>query len=327
MQVVTGAAGYIGNVLIRELLSRGKKVKALTRSTSDLSSLEGLEVEKVLGNILDKDSLVRAFEGADTVFHLAAIISIMPGDRAFIRRVNLEGTKNVIDACTRCKVRRLVYTSSIHALKEPPHGTVINEDMPFDINSSRGEYDRSKALASLAVIESAKAGLDPVVVCPTGVMGPYDFRGSLITGTFIDFATGKMTITTDGGAYDFVDVRDVAKGLILAAENGKTGQYYILSGERVTMKKMMSILSEVSGVQPPRYKIPIWLVKTAGMCTPLYYKLANKTPRFTYYSINTLLSNSYISHEKASHELGYEPITIKESIEDTFKWLRENKMV
>ena len=327
MQVVTGAAGYIGNVLIRELLSRGEKVKALIRSTSDLSSLEGLEVEKVLGNILDKDSLVRAFEGADTVFHLAAIISIMPGDRAFIRRVNLEGTKNVIDACIKCRVRRLVYASSIHALKEPPHGTVINEDMPFDINSSRGEYDRSKALASLAVIESAKAGLDPVVVCPTGVMGPYDFRGSLITGTFIDFAMGKMTITTNGGAYDFVDVRDVAKGLILAAENGKTGQYYILSGERVTMNKMMLILSEVSGVQPPKYKIPIWLVKTAGMCTPLYYKLANKTPRFTYYSVNTLLSNSYISHEKASRELGYEPITIKESIEDTFEWLRENKIV
>src|SRR4030066_769202 len=214
MQVVTGAAGYIGNVLIRELLSRGEKVRALIRSTSDLSSLEGLEVEKVLGNILDKDSLVRAFEGAGTVFHLAAIISIMPGDRAFIRRVNLEGTKNVIDACIKCRVRRLVYASSIHALKEPPHGTVIDEDMPFDINSSRGEYDRSKAIASLAVIESAKAGLDPVVVCPTGVIGPYDFRGSLITGTFIDFATGKMKITTNG-AYDFVDARDVARGLIL----------------------------------------------------------------------------------------------------------------
>lgn len=327
MNIITGAAGYIGNVLIRELLSKGKKVKALIRSTSDLSSLDGLELEKVLGNILDKDSLIRAFKGADTVFHLAAIISIMPGDRAFIRRVNFEGTKNVIDACIKCRVRRLVYTSSIHALKEPPHGTVIDEDMPFDISSNRGEYDRSKALASLAVIESTKAGLDPVVVCPTGVIGPYDFRGSLITGTFIDFARGKMTITTNGGAYDFVDVRDVAKGLILAAENGKTGQYYILSGERVTMNKMMSILSEVSGVQSPKYKVPIWLVKTAGICTPLYYKLANKTPRFTYYSVNTLLSNSYISHEKASRELGYKPITIKESIEDTFEWLRENKMV
>jgi dihydroflavonol-4-reductase len=326
MEVVTGATGYIGNILTRELLDKGKKVRVLVRPTSDTSSLKGLEIEKVIGDILDKDSLIRAFKGADTVYHLAAIISIMPGDRALIRRVNLEGTRNVIDACLKCGVRRLVYTSSIHALKEPPHGTVIDEDMSFDVNSSRGEYDRSKACASQEVIESAKAGLDPVVVCPTGVVGPFDYRKSLITGTFIDFAQGKMKMTTNG-AYDFVDARDVARGLILAAENGKTGQYYILSGERVTMDKMMSMLSEISGVRSPKYKAPAWLVKTAGIFTPIYYKLANKTPRFTYYSVKTLLSNSYISHEKASNELGYKPMTIRKSIEDTLRWLKENKMI
>jgi len=326
MEVVTGATGYIGNILTRELLAKGKKVRVLVRTTSDTSSLEDLGIEKITGDILDKDSLIRAFTGADTVYHLAAIISIMPGDRALIRRVNLEGTRNVIDACIKCGVRRLVYTSSIHALKEPPRGTVIDENMSFDVNSSRGEYDRSKACASQEVIESVRTGLDPVVVCPTGVVGPFDYRKSLITGTFIDFARGKMKMTTDG-AYDFVDARDVARGLILAAENGKTGQYYILSGERVTMDKMMSILSEASGIRPPKFKAPAWLVKTAGLFTPIYYKLANKTPRFTYYSVKTLLSNSYISHEKASRELGYEPMTIKKSIEDTLRWLKENKMI
>jgi len=326
MELVTGATGCVGNVLTRELLRKGKKVKALIRTTSDLSSLKDLEIEKVLGNILDKDSLIRAFKGADTVYHLAAIISIMPGNRALIRRVNLEGTRNVIDACIKCGVRRLVYTSSIHALKEPPLGTVIDEDMPFDINSHRGEYDRSKALASLAVIESTKAGLDPVVVCPTGVMGPYDFRGSLITGTFIDFARNGVKMKIDG-AYDFVDVRDVATGLIRAAEKGKTGEYYILSGQRITLDEIFSILEAITGNKGPKYRVPFWLAKTAGIFTPLYYKLANKTPRFTIYSINTLRSNSFISHEKASRELGYKPMTIKESIEDTFKWLRENKKV
>ena len=326
MEVVTGAAGYIGNVLIRELLWRGKEVRAFVRCTSDVSSLEGLEIEKVLGNILDRDSLIKAFKGADIVYHLAGIISIMPGNRALIHNINLEGTRNVITACLKCGVKRLVYASSIHALKEPPMGTIIDESMPFDPNCNRGEYDRSKALASLEVIEAAKDGLDSVVVCPTGVVGPYDFRGSLITRTFIDFARGKMKITTNG-AYDFVDVRDVAIGHILAAEKGKTGQYYILSGERVTMNEMMSMLNEVSGIQPPKYKVPTWLVKTAGIFTPVYYKLLNKTPRFTYYSVNTLLSNSYISHEKASRELGYRSMIIRKSIEDTFKWLRENKML
>ena len=147
-----------------------------------------------------------------------------------------------------------------------------------------------------------------------------------MTQTFIDFARGKMKITTNG-AYDFVDVRDVAIGHILAVEKGKTGEKYILSGERVTMDEMMSMLKEISGIQPPKYKVPTWLVKTAGIFTPVYYKLANKTPRFTYYSVNTLLSNSYISHEKASRELGYNPIPVKKSIEDTFKWFRENKIL
>lgn len=326
MEVVTGATGFIGNVLVRELVKRGKKVRALVRSTSDLSSLEGLEIEKVSGDILDKDSLIKAFRGADIVYHLAAMISIMPGDIKLIRRNNLEGTKNVINACMVCGVSRLIYVSSIHALKEPPEGTIIDESMPFDPNNRRGEYDRSKALASLEVIKAAGNGLDAVIVCPTGVLGPYDFRGSLMARTFIDFARNKMKITLNG-AFDFVDVRDVAEGLILAAEKGRTGQYYILSGERITMDEMLMILSEMSGVRFPKYRIPIWLVKAAGAIAPMYYKLANKTPRFTIYSINTLQSNAYISHKKASLELGYNPRPIKESIKDTYRWLEENRYI
>jgi len=318
MEVVTGATGCIGNVLVRELLRKDKEVRVLIRSTSDISSLEGLEIEKAVGDIHNTDSLIKAFRGADTVYHLAAMISIMPGDRALIRNVNLEGTRNVIDACLKCGVKRLVYTSSIHALKEPPMGTVIDESMPFEPNNNRGEYDRSKALASLEVVKAAQNGLDSVIVCPTGVLGPYDFRISAMTQTFIDFARSKMKMTING-AYDFVDVRDVAVGHILAAEKGKTGEKYILSGQRVTMDEMMSMLNEISGIQSPKYKVPIWLAKTAGIFTPVYYKLANKTPRFTSYSINTLRSNSYISSEKASRELGYKTRPVKESIEDTFK--------
>ncbi len=326
MDIVTGATGCIGNVLVRTLLEKSRRVRALVRRTSDLSSIEGLDVEKVVGDVLDIDSLIKAFSNVDTVYHLAGVISIMPGDRKLIRSNNLEGTINVISACLKCGVRRLVYASSIHALKEPPAGTVIDESVPFDVNSRRGEYDRSKAAASLEVIRAASDGLDSVVVCPTGVLGPYDFRGALITRTFIDFIRGKMKITT-GGAYDFVDVRDVAEGLVIAAEKGGKGQFYILSGERITMDEMMEVLSEVSGVEPPRYKIPTWLAGAAGIVSPLYYKLARKTPRFTFYSINTLRSNSYISHNKASRELGYNPRPIRESIKDTFRWLKENKIL
>jgi dihydroflavonol-4-reductase len=326
MEVVTGATGCIGNVLTRELLKKGRKVRVLVRSTSSISSLKGLEVEKVTGDVLDKNSLTEAFRGAETVYHLAGIITIMPGDKELIRKNILEGTRNVIKTCLECGVRRLVYASSIHALKEPPGGTMIDESMPFDLNSRRGEYDRSKARASLEVIKAAGNGLDTTVVCPTGVMGPYDFRGSLITRTFIDFTRNKMKMTING-AYDFVDVRDVAEGIILAAEKGRSGQYYILSGERITLDEILETLSEICGAKVPGYRVPIWLVKIAGAVAPLYYKLANRTPRFTIYSINTLQSNSYISHEKASRELGYNPRPVKESISDAYKWLKENKFL
>jgi dihydroflavonol-4-reductase len=326
MDMITGAAGFIGNVLARELLVMDRSVRALVRPASDNSSLEGLDVERAAGDIRYIDSLIKAFRGIDTVYHLAGEISIMPGECTLIRNVNLEGTKNVIGACLKCGVRRLVYTSSIHALKEPPMGTVIDESMSFDPDSRRGEYDRSKARASIEVTRAAKDGLDSVIVCPTGVIGPYDSRISSITQTFIDFACGRMRLTV-GGAYDFVDVRDVAVGHILAAERGKTGEYYILSGQRITMNEMMSMLEEISGVPGPKYKVPAWLAKFAGFFTPIYYKMANKAPRFTTYSISTLQSNSVISHKKASAELGYRSRPVKESMKDTFKWLKENNMI
>jgi dihydroflavonol-4-reductase len=326
MDVVTGSNGSIGNVLVRELLKRGRTVRVFSRPTSDIKSLEGLEVEKVVGNIQDVDSLIKSFKGADIVYHLAAMISIMPGDRSLIRSINFEGTRNVVNACLRCGVKRLVYTSTIHALKEPPFGTVIDENMPFNPKNNRGEYDRSKALASLEVVKAAKNGLDSVLVCPTGVLGPYDFKISAISQTFIDFINKKLKFMVNG-AYDFVDVRDVAVGHILAAEKGKAGENYILSGERVTMDEIMSMLEVITGVEASRLRVPIWMAKIAGVFTPIYYKLTNTTPRFTGYSISTLQSNSYISHGKASKELGYSPRTVKQSIKDTIKWFRENKII
>ena len=326
MDLVTGSNGSIGNVVVRELLKRGRRVRALIRSSSDIASLKGLDIEKTTGNILDTRSLARALKGIDTVYHLASVISIMPGNKKFIRRANFEGTRNVIEACKRSGVKKLVYTSSIHAMAEPPEGTIIDEKMPFDPESDRGEYDRSKALASLEVIQASNDGLPSVVVCPTGVLGPYDFRLSPIAQTFVDFFNSKLKMAV-GGAYDFVDVRDVAAGHILAAEKGRDGQAYILSGERVTMDEIFAMLEEITGVKSPKLKVPLWLAKIAGYCTPVYYRLANKTPRFTSYSICTLGSNSFISHQKATRELGYDPRPIRQSIEDTFKWFREVKIL
>ncbi|MCJ7666598.1 MAG: NAD-dependent epimerase/dehydratase family protein, partial [Actinobacteria bacterium] len=260
MDLVTGSTGFIGNVLIRKLIENGRQVRAFLRNTSDTIAIEGLPVEKAIGNILDPRSLTETFRGVDTVYHMAAKISIMPGEERQIREINLEGTRNIIKACFSAKVKKLVYTSSIHALREPPEGTVIDENMPYDPENERGEYDRSKAQASIEVIEAAGRGLHTVILCPTGTLGPYDWHLSAITRTFLDFYEGKMKMSIDG-AYDFVDVRDVAAGHILAADKAQPGTNYILSGQRVTMKEMLGMLEEITGIKAPRINVPSWLAK------------------------------------------------------------------
>ncbi len=326
MDLVTGSTGFIGNVLIRKLLEKGQKVRAFLRPTSDLIALKDLPVERATGNILDQRSLAEAFQGIDTVYHLAAKISIMPGEDRLTREINLKGTRNVIRACLDARVKKLIYTSTIHALKEPPMGTTIDENMPYDPENERGEYDRSKAQASIDVLEAGKEGLHTVVLCPTGTLGPHDWRLSAITQTFLDFYNGKMKMAI-GGAYDFVDARDVAQGHILAAQKAKSGENYILSGQRVTMQEMFGMLAEVTGVGSPGLCIPMWLAKAYCRFTTVYYRLSGSTPRFTKYSLTTLQSNSFISHGKASKELGYDPRPIKQSIEDTFKWFRDAKVI
>ena len=326
MDLVTGSTGFIGNVLVRKLIDGGRKVRAFLRTTSDTIALEGLPVERIIGNILDPQSLAEAFRGVDTVYHMAAKITIMPWEDRLIRNINLEGTRNILKACHDGRVKKLIYTSTVHALKEPPTGTIIDENMPYDPNNERGEYDRSKAQASLEVMEAAGKGLHTVVLCPTGVLGPYDWRLSPITQTFLDYYNGRMKMTLCG-AYDFVDVRDVAEGHILASQKAKPGSNYILSGQRITMQEMFGMLEEITGTRAPWLSIPTWLVRAYSTFMPAYYKLTGKTPRFTNYSIKTLNSNSCISHIKATEELGYDPRPIKKSIEDTIKWFKEAKII
>jgi dihydroflavonol-4-reductase len=326
MDLVTGATGFIGNVLVRKLVGRGIRVRAFTRPNSDFSFLEGLPVERAVGNIIDIKSLIRAFKGVDTVYHLAGRVSIMPGGNKLMNEINLQGTRNVLKACRKVKVKKLIFTSTIHALEEPPEGTVISENMPYDTGTIRGEYDRSKANASIEVIEEAKKGLHTVVLCPTGIIGPYDWKISAISRTLIDYYNGKMKIGVDG-AYDFVDVRDVAMGHILAASKAKPGDNYILSGERVTMRRMFGILEELTGVKSPSIYLPVGIAKAYCFFTPAYYRFTGKEPRYTNYTLATIQSNSYISHKKADKLLGYKPRTARESMRDAFEWLRESGFI
>lgn len=322
MWLVTGVTGHVGNVLVRKLLERGEKVRALILPGESRESISGLRVEAVEGDVTNLDAVFESMRGVKGVFHLAGVISIMPGPNPIVRKVNVEGTKNIIRAALE-HGKKLIYTSSIHAIQRVEEG-VIDESVPYDMNNPYGAYDRSKAEATLDVLNAAQTGLDAVVTCPTGVIGPYDFRGSMMGAVIHDAATAKPTLYVDG-AYDFVDVRDVAEGLISAAENGKRGESYILSGQRISVRYLLETVREITGRNFFQMKIPFDLAKFAAMFTPVYYQLAHETPRFTPYSLEVLQSNSNISHAKATQELGYSPRSLYESIRDAVKWFLERR--
>ena len=246
MNLVTGATGHIGNVLVRLLKERGESVRAMIMPGEDPTPLIGQDVEIIEADVLDYQSLLKAFDHIDVVYHLAGIISILPGKDHMLQAVNVIGTRNVIQAARTSGVRRLVYTSSIHALKRVPDGVLIDESVPFDIEHALSSYDSSKASASLDVLNAVQTGMDAVIVCPTGVIGPYDFRRSELGQLILDCVEQKPMFYVDG-AYDFVDVRDVAQGLILAGEKGRRGESYILSGERIAVLDIIKIVQEILG--------------------------------------------------------------------------------
>jgi len=323
MIVVTGGTGHIGNVLVRQLLEKGEKVRVVIPEGENTFSIDGLQVEVIRGDVRDINSLIKAFHSARIVYHLGGMVSILPGKSKPLNDVNVIGTQNVIKACKICKVERLIYTSSIHAYEEPPHHIMIDEATPISPNRVLGDYAKSKAKATLEVLKAAKDGLNVVVVCPSGVIGPFDYKISDMGQLVVRYLKGNLKYYVEG-AYNFVDVRDVARGHILACENGLCGECYILSGERVEVKKILSIMEEATGIKNTSKKVPYLLARISAGIASVYYMTSNKRPLFTSYSLKVLYSNSNICCNKAKKQLGYKYRSVKESINDSMIWFKEN---
>ena len=320
MDLITGGTGHLGNVLVRELLNQGHTVRVLVLPNESQKSLDGLNIEFAQGNILKPETIESAMQGVETVYHMAALVSICEGQDDLLHRVNVEGTENIINAARKAMVKRLVYTSSIHALSRPPEGVTIDESLPFDKNNPAGAYDRTKAEASLLVQAAVQnRDLDAVIVCPTGVVGPFDFRRSEMGELILDWMSKKLCVIIDG-VFDFVDVRDVAQGHIQAANVGKSGQTYILSGERVKLEWMRSVVKSVIGDSSPMIKLPFNLAMFATNFTKLYYAISKTRPKFTRYSLETVVSNSRVSNQRAKGELGFTPRSMQQTIVDTVEW-------
>ncbi len=301
-------------------------MKVVIPPGEDTTSLDGLAVEKVTGNVRDMDSLLRAFAGAEYVYHLAGVLFTSPRKTRRFYEINLEGTRNVAEACLKCGVKRMVHTSSIQALAEPPKGMVIDESSPFDPARVVGDYAKSKARASLEVLSAVKRGLDAVILCPTGAIGPYDYKPSKMGQWFLDVATDKFDgrVYTINGIYDFVDVRDIAAAQIAAVQKGRRGETYILSGQPIDQLKQSQIIQEASGASGRLYGIHVWQLKTIAATAWAYNWVRNTVPGVTLDEARIVASNSTISHEKAARELGFQPRPMRDTMFDAIAWFRQN---
>lgn len=320
MILVTGATGRIGHVLVKELNKKYGRVKVFVREKSNLKPLDGCDCEYVYGDILDLESLRKAVEGVDTLFHLAAHINISFYDKKKTLNTNVNGTKNVLKVCMEEGIN-LIYISSIHALSTSDYVITENSKLCTDTEEKRGIYDQSKSLATKEVLSAMEKGLKTIILIPTGVIGPYDFRPSSFGLGVIQSVKIGLSSTLEG-KYDYVDVRDVVSGIVTAFDLKKYGEMYMLSGHLLDMKTYIEYLREFSGM--PKLK-PLALVKKS-VAIFLGYILGffSKKSAITPYSVATLHSNSNISHEKATRELGYHPRDIKESLYDQYIWFKDN---
>ncbi|MFA5303226.1 MAG: NAD-dependent epimerase/dehydratase family protein [Candidatus Nanoarchaeia archaeon] len=323
--LITGGAGRLGNVLARELLKKKYEVYVLSLPGSKNDSLNGLKVKIVEGNILDIKGLKKAFKGMDQVYHLAAMISIVSYDREKVFKVNVQGTNNVITACIDCNIKRMIYVSTIHALDDSKK-KIIDETVGFNTLTHRGNYDQSKAQASVNILNAVKnKGLNAIIICPTGIIGPYDYEVSFFSQYIQEYVNKKLYFFIDG-SYDFVDVRDVAKGMAELALKGTKGETYLLSGENVQIKEFNNILFKETKIPKP-IKIPYFLSYFFSFFTQAYYKLTKKIPVITPYSLSTLRINSKISHKKATDLINYSPRSFEDSFLDQIRWMKKQGII
>lgn len=319
--VITGASGHLGINLVRALLKKGSRITALSHRNN--TGLEHLDVDLTEGDVQDDSSLARAFRGADQVYHLAGYISLQNTDEAACCAINVDGTRNVVQSCLKAGVGRLVHVSSIHAFKQEPFDIPMDESRQLVDLKKAPAYDRSKAAGERIVRQAISEGLDAVIINPTAVIGPYDYRPSHIGQAILEMATGKLPALVNGG-FDWVDARDVAEATIKAADISPSGSRFLLSGHWRSLKGLAELVSSVSGSKAPAFVCPM---NIASLCAPLITLSANLTgtrPLYTAASLRAVTSNHEMRHDKASAELGYVPRPLEETIRDTVHWFREN---
>jgi len=298
-------------------------VKALVHG--DSRSIAGLDVELIHIDVRDEHSLQQAFAGVDVVYHLAAKISTT-SDTSDLESVNVGGTRAVVNSCRAAHVRRLVHFSSVHALAGRAGASPVDEHNPPADSDSDLPYDRSKARAEREVMAGVAAGLHAVIVNPTGVIGPYDYRPSNMGEALLAMYHRTIPTLVDGG-FDWVDGRDVAMAAMAATERGRVGERYLLGGHWASLAHLSAMIADATGAKTLRAVCPMPIARTAAPVVSLYGRLRGRPPLVTSQSLRILRGHRVVRSDKASRELGFTARPLAETIADTFAWFRQVGML
>lgn len=318
---VTGGTGFIGANVVRVLLTKGFKVRALVRPNSDRRNLEGLEVELAQGDVRDFPSIKRAMRDCELVFHVAALYSFWVTPRSLIYEVNVDGTRNVLQAALELGVERVVYTSSIAALGRAPKGELATEETPVRPEVLIGDYKKSKYLAQEVALEFARKGLPVVIVNPTFPVGPYDIKPTPTGQVILDFLRRRMPAYMDTGM-NVVAVSDVAEGHLLAAERGRIGEKYILGGENLTMQELLGLLAEITGLPAPKVRLPYWPILALSYLNAGWCLLTGGVPRMTPDTVRMTRYYEFFDVSKAVEELGLPQTPAREALARAVDWFK-----
>ncbi len=319
LTVVTGATGQVGLHLLDALLARGRRVRALVLPGDE--HLADRDVEVVRGDVCNPESLAAAFDGAESVFHLAAIVSTAGAAPPSLFPVNVGGARNVARAAREAGVRRLVHFSSMVVFEPAPLDRPLDENRPRAVGDGCAPYTRSKLLGEVAVRAEVARGLDAVIVHPTVIVGPHEtHHDGIVQGMIAKHFRGELPALV-GGGFNLVDVLDVVEGALLAEEHGKAGESYILGGRQYTVAELGRLASAASGRRGPRFEVPLGLLRPFVPLVEAGARAAGLTPPIHAEDIAQLAGNLDIRSDKAARELGYAPRPIDDAVHRVHAWL------
>ncbi len=326
---VTGATGFLGSHVARVLAEQGAELRLLVRPTSDLRNLDGLNADRVIGDLRDAASIEKALSGCDVVFHVAADYRLWVRDPAEMYRSNVEGTRSLLEAARKQGVRRVVYTSSVATMGFTAHtssnnGRVADERSPVSLANMIGHYKRSKFMAEQVAVEAAKSGVDVVIVNPTTPIGERDIKPTPTGRIVVDFLKRKFPAYVETGL-NLVDATECARGHVQALEKGRSGERYILGGENLTLKQILDRLAAITGLKSPTVKLPYIFALATGVVDEMVTgRLLGREPRATIDAVRMGRKMMFVSSAKAERELGWRTVPVDGALRRSVEWFRAN---